>query len=83
VPSSANVKASTVRNSTHAGSGFARAIAIVSGFTSVASQRFASRAACGVHQPVPHATSSPRRPANTGGSQASIARRSSWRSGLK
>jgi hypothetical protein len=49
----------------HAGGhgALARATARVSGLMSVASQCAASRAPCGVHQPVPQATSSTRRPA--------------------
>ncbi len=66
-----------------AGSGLVRANAIVSGFRSVASQDAASRAPCGVHQPVPQAISSTSRPAKGAPSQASIVRRSAWRSGLK
>ena len=61
----------------------ARATARVSGFRSVARQCAARAAPKGVHQPVPQAISSTRRPAKGAASAASIERRSAWRSGLK
>src|SRR5205823_11754000 len=69
-PSSANVYASTVSNRTHGGISLRRASSIVSGFRSVASHSRASDAPGGVHQPVPHATSSTRRPTNIDGNHA-------------